>query len=411
MRNWPAIVIGGSAALVVYFFATSSARSATPAVSTHVQTSLSSVLKRIASQTRAVESDPTGAIGWRLLSDSLLHAAELTDSDEFGKKALSAAERSFSLRQSNNSAALHSKAKALLQQHRFKEAYDTAVLASKSEPSPTADRLVTDCALEIGQYDVASNRLAASPPTQDDAGGMVQTARLYEVHGKVELARVLLKKATEVADRRLDWTDNSAAWYHEQLGLFELKYGNANEAESALNEATKLSERRPRALAGLAKIALSRQQIDLALRLCDQSLNVFELTDVQWMKADILAKLGKTADSQALVKKIREENGASHTHGNGTHIHQGRHTHNRLFLAGLLARKEEPEMALHLAEGDYADRQDLTAAANLALAYSRIGKTLEAKKYLDIATATSSRDPYIESVKVEVLSRTRNHGP
>ena len=402
MRNWPALAIGGSVALAVYFFATSSARSAPTVASTHVQTSLSSVLKRIASQTQAVESDPKGAIGWRLLSDSLLHAAELTDSDEFGKKALQAAERSFSLRQSNNSAALHSKAKALLQQHRFKEAFETAVLASKIEPSPASDRLVTDCALEIGQYKIASSRLAASPPSKDDAGGMVQTARLYEVRGQVDEARKLYVKATEVADRRLDWTDNSAAWYHEQLGLFELKYGNLKEAESALKSATMLSERRPRALAGLAKIAARRQQFDLALQLCDQSLNVFELTDVQWLKADILDQLGKKDESEPLVKKIREENGVGHSHGAGSHVHEGRHTHNRLFLIGLLARKEDPKLALHLAQGDYHDRQDITAAANLALAYSRNGRMAEAKKYLGIAMATGSKDPFIESVKSEV---------
>lgn len=407
MKNWPAILFGGTAAAVIYFMATASARSAPPVTYSHVHTSLNSVLKRIASQTKAVENDPKGAIGWRLLSDSLLQAAELTDSDEFGKKALAAAEKSFSLRQSRNAAALHSKARALLQQHRFKEAYEAAVMAAKLEPSPAADRLTADCALEIGRYEVAQNRLAANPPSKDDAGGMVQAARLYDVYGNVDEARKLYQKAVSVADGRLDWSDQSASWYHEQLGLFELKYGAVDSAEKSLNDALKISERRPRSLAGLARIALRRQQYDLALQLADQSLNIFELTDVQWLKVEIFDKLGRSEEAKTLKEKIREENGAQHTHGTGVHVHQGRHTHNRLFLIGLLERNEDNATALHLAQGDYQDRQDITASANLALAFHRSGQTTEAQKYLTECLATGSRDPYLQAVKNEVEGKTK----
>lgn len=159
-----------------------------PAIVTHGE-----MMKTIAFHQERVERDPQGAIGFAMLSESYLALANAEDDDHAAQHAEEAARESLKIREVGNSRAARRLTEALMAQHRFAEAEESARLAVRlSGEDVQSVRLLGDVLLELGKYDEFEKSIVSRSDMQDSPEGLAMLARWNEVIGDPHMSLGLM---------------------------------------------------------------------------------------------------------------------------------------------------------------------------------------------------------------------------
>jgi tetratricopeptide (TPR) repeat protein len=339
-----------------------------------------------------VKTDPKGALGFAMLSESYLRLANLKDDDNAAVQAETAARQSLAIRKTGNARAARRLTEALLHQHRFVESEESARLATQlSNYELQAVRQLADVLLELGKYSDFRTLTKKYPAFETSPEGKVTLARWNEVLGKPQVSLMLLKSAVKDVEALGEAGRVPRAWFRTQLGWTALRNQDMTTAKTCFETALRENPSERKANFGLAALAFESRDYKNALSHCEKSLSVAPLTDVLALKVKAHIALNQTAEAANAIGQIRELNKASmrgthdhaHIHGKGETQAKGnhaRHTHSRLFAKFLADSGRDLRAAHHMAEEDLQWRKDIHAYDTFAWATYRFWKLDPAAK-------------------------------
>lgn len=246
-----------------------------------------------------VKRDPTGPIGWRMLSAAYLVRASESDSTEAARKAEAAARRSLSLRQVSNAAAATTLVQALLAQHRFSEALTESENAIVLEPeNPHAIQQHAEVLLEVGKYSEAKACIDARRSAFDTPTGRLVAARMLEIEGKPDIALRMIRQSLDEADASSGVDARTLAFFHGRLGTTLATAARWTEAETEFKADLALYPRDYRALAGLTRLYALESRTTDVLHYGAMTQEVAPMADVEGLLGDAELALGHHAKAE-----------------------------------------------------------------------------------------------------------------
>ena len=328
---------------------------------------------------KLVETKPKEYIERRELAGAYLTRQRERGDIADAVRAEETARISLQLQARNNAQAAIRLAQALLAQHRFPEALKVALEASKS--SPNADRLIIDIQLELGNYDDATQRLAAVSSQQDDMNLLALRARFAEFYGKPDESLALMREATSLADNRPDMPAETVAWYHTMVGHHLIDTGHLEEGEEACRRALKIFPNDYRAMTGMAEAAAWRGDHAGALRWATDAIKLSaQNPEAIRLAGEACTGMGKTTEANQQYQALRDLAGSF------------QRIYDRHWVTFLLDTDQELAAALTLARRDLELRQDVGAHETLAYACLKSGLLAEADHEMTLAMKLGTQE-------------------
>jgi tetratricopeptide (TPR) repeat protein len=334
-------------------------------------------------QSRA-ERDPKGFLEWRELSAAYLARQRETGDITDAVNAEKAARRSLEIQQRRNASAWMRLSRSLLTQHRFPEALQAAEKAISLDTS--ANRLVADIRIELGDIDDAERALAADGPKDDDLNYLALSARLDQARGRHEAAVRKLREACEIVDARPDMPAETAAWTYTMLGHTLIDAGQLEAGEKACHQALAVLPDDYRALTGLAEAAAWRQDWKSTERWARRAVAISaQNPEALRLLHEALAKQGDSAGAKAQARRLEE------LCKSFPRIYD---RHWALFCAD---NGQDLDQALTIARNDLELRKDPGAYDTLAWVAFKKGLIAEAGRHIDRAIASGTQSAAIFS--------------
>lgn len=359
---------------------------------------------------RRVAEDPQGAADRATLAALHLQRARATGSFADYEKAELLAAQSLVLRATRNDEAVATLAAALLARHAFLQALQVvrssaAVMAG----DPAMVALLGEIELEVGQYDSARVHFERVRHSAHRATIAARLARWYEITGRSDSARALLRRAAAELDPRDDLAREQVSWFHFRLGELEMRAGALDSADAAFQRGLARWPEDYRILGAMARLAAARGQWEAAIEAGERAVALqFEPATLgilseahaargdsaqarQWAEAMAVSALaqpgpihrawglflldhGTARDRrEVLVRARRELRTRQDVYGHDLHAwalyRASRHAEAREAMARALAlHTEDPQLALHaglitMAAGDTAQAREHLARA------------------------------------------------
>ncbi len=229
----------------------------------------------IAFYAKRVAQDPESAIDRLALSRLQFARARASGSTSDLARAEALARASTALRSRRNGESFEVLATVLMARHAFQEARIVAARADSLEPdTPSHLALLGEIELELGDYAHAATHFSAVHFDAQQFTIGARVARWYEVTGRSDIARAMLKRAIRHVDRRDDLPQEQAAWFFYRLGELELRLGHLAAADSAFQRGLVRHANDARILGGLARSALARGDWKQAISYGDQATGI-----------------------------------------------------------------------------------------------------------------------------------------
>ncbi len=330
---------------------------------------------------KQVVSDPQSAIFQASLSNCYLESYRETGDAADVVGAEKAARASLKLRPVNNGGAYFQLSRALVAQHRFREALQAARNAARY--SRTAFRQCADIQVEIGDYEAARRDLGRSPFQKDDPAYLALQARFLEIGGNNAGARQLLQRAAAQAEANLDVPPQSVAWFWERLGHIQFQNGEWEAAKASYGRALQVFPRDYRTMAALSRLYAARGEWKDCLLWGERAAAIVPAPDTIALLGDAYAARGArilAAQKYALVDAMERL-----SRSQGVVYDRQR----ALFYAN---RRQKLPVALQLARGELRQRHDIYAFDTLAWIYFQMGRLEEAQRASDQALRFKTGD-------------------
>jgi len=332
---------------------------------------------------RRILEDPSSATDRSVLARLFFTRARNTGSTADLDHAEKLVRESIAERTQRNYQSFELLASLLMARHEFREARLVALRADSLDPgTPSHLALLGEIELELGDYDAAAAHFNAIQYDGRNFTTGARIARWYEVTGRIDRARLFLKKAIANVDRRDDLPREQAAWFHYRLGDLELRVGNLNAADSAFHAGLARNPDDVRVLGGLSRAALARgawrEAIDFGERATQVQLDPATLGTVSLA----YAHLGDTAQAASYARAMSvsalKQPGAIHRAWG-------------LFLLDHGTAKDRADVLVR-ARRELRDRKDVYGHDLMAWALYRNGRIEEARKEMDLALAQHTQD-------------------
>lgn len=330
-----------------------------------------------------VESDQASAIDRATLAGLLFARARVNGSVADLTRAESLARASMALRSQRNFQVLELLASILMAQHRFSEAHTVASRANTLDPgTPSHLALLGEIELELGQYELAATHFTAVHVDGEQFTIGARLARWYEVTGRTEIARQFLRRAILSVGRRDDLPREQVAWFHYRLGELELRVGNINAADSALQGGLRQNPNDVRVLGALSRVAFARgawaEAVDYGERATAVQLDPTTLGVMSRAYAALADSAQSASFANAMSVSALEQPGVIHRAWGQFLLDFG----NANERAGVLTR----------ARRELRERKDVYGHDLVAWALYRSGRVAEAKKEMALALAQCTED-------------------
>ncbi len=245
--------------------------------------------------------------------------------------------------------------------------------------NPRAYGVVTDGEIEMGQYDEAIKTLQAMIDHRPDFSSYSRVAYARELYGDPEGAIEAMQYAINAGGP----VPENTAWGYVQLGNLQFGLGHVDEAGKQYDLAIHARDQYPAALAGQARVATAKGQLEQAATLYGQAFDRMPLPEYAIAHGDVLAKLGRQAEARqqydlvTVVDKLLTANGVNID------------LETALFFADHDLQLPE---SLARARAAYAARPSVTAADGLAWTLYKTGNMQEAGRYAHEALKLGTRD-------------------
>jgi tetratricopeptide (TPR) repeat protein len=330
----------------------------------------------------AVQAEPTNADLQRQLGSALLQRIRETADPSLYAPAAAALDRAKALAPDD---ALVQAGIATLQlgKHQFADALDTARRAIDLAPRLTVARaLEVDAVVELGRYDDADEAAAAMLGLGSDLSTLTRVSYLAELHGKLDLAVVAMRKAVAAGKQEHDPPEN-IAFAEAQLANLLAWTGDRAGAGQTYDDALRLVPGHATSLAGKARLAIADGRLYDAIALLQHAADVVPLPEYVIALAAAETQAGRIADAARHLDLARAE----------IRLFQAAGVSVDLDLALFDADHGDPADALSLARSAYEATPTVRAADAVAWALHRLGRDREARPWVDRALRLGSLDP------------------
>src|SRR5215831_13409634 len=362
-------------ALALALGSTPSARAAGPARPAADQPVVDQAIERLSARTRQHRDDPSG---WTALADAFMQKARETADSAYYRRAELAFERARALDATDVSATL-GLSQVYGARHEFEKSIEWArrVLTLDAR-NAGAYGLLGDAALELGDYEAATEHYQQMLDLHPDISSYSRSAHLLFVTGDARRAAWLMDRAIKAG---AGYAENTA-WCRAQLALMHLGTGNLLAAEQVVEQAIGLTPANYHVLFAQGRVRTARKNYAGAIESYRRASAIAPQHEVVVALGQLYVVIGdrSSADKQwAVVETIDKLNKANGVLGD---LPLAR------FLADLDRRLPE---ALAIAQAEYKRRPNVFAADALAWAYYKNGRYAEAKRA--IAKALAQRTP------------------
>lgn len=278
--------------------------------------------------------------------------------------------------------ALSLKAGVLLSLHQFDKAYEVAKTASALNPyNAQILGAMVDAQVELGNYEEAVKLADKMVSMRPDLRSYSRVSYLRELHGQVPEAEQAMEMAVKAGVPGYEET----AWARLTLGDLFRTYGKLDAATAQYRKILSERENYPFAFAGLASVAMAQEDYSEAERLLKKGIEIIPEVGFYVQLADLYQKTGreKLANETAgeILAMLADDEAAGHKMG----LEYAR-TH--------LSLLDDTDQALAYAMEEYEMRpENLAVNQLLGLIHYRKGDLAQARRHLDKALRTGSRDP------------------
>lgn len=324
---------------------------------------------------RQVHSLPQKADIWVLVGRAWVRKARLAADPGFYVNVTGCVDAALRVAP-GNLAALELRGLVLLNDHKFAEARQVAEDILAKEPKNTmALGTLSDALLELGQFDMAATAAQQFMDIRPDMASYSRASYFRWLQGDTPNAKLFIRHALKAGKDRRD--PEPTAWTFVQAAVLFWHEGDYDGADAVFAEALKWLPDYPAALAGRARVALSRGQPERAIENLEKAYRINPLPETAWLLGDAREMLGDSRGAQTEYERT---------------IRQGEKS-DRLTLASFYAVKgHAPEEALRLIEAERRSRGGIYIDDTYAWALYRAGRIAEARQASDRALHWGTQD-------------------
>jgi tetratricopeptide (TPR) repeat protein len=273
------------------------------------------------------------------------------------------------------------KGRLALARHDFAAALQNGTRALALDPeSASYHGIVGDAQIELGMYDEAINSYQEMVDRRPDFDSFSRVAYARELYGDPEGAI----EAMEFALQAGSGTPENVAWAHVQLGNLWFTLGKLEEAQKAYGLSTRTVGAYAPALAGQAKIAAARGDLEQAATFYRQAFNRMPLPEYAIALGDVYAVMGEKVKAEEQYDLVRSMDKLLRANGVDTDLEIA------LFNAD---HDIDLQPSLAKARAAYDARPSIHAADALAWTLYKTGNYKEAQEYSSEAIRLGTRDP------------------
>jgi tetratricopeptide (TPR) repeat protein len=240
--------------------------------------------------------------------------------------------------------------------------------------------IVGDAQIELGMYDEAINSYQEMVDRRPDFDSFSRVAYARELYGDLEGAI----EAMEFALQAGSGTPENVAWAQVQLANLWFTSGKLVEAQKAYGLSNRTAGAYAPALAGQAKIAAARGDLEQAATFYRQAFNRMPLPEYAIALGDVYAEMGEKVKAEEQYDLVKSMDKLLRAHGVETDLEIA------LFNAD---HDIDLQPSLAKARAAYDARPSIHAADALAWTLYKTGNYKEAQKYSSEAMRLGTRDP------------------
>jgi len=268
-----------------------------------------------------------------------------------------------------------------LARHDFARALDFGERALALNPeSARYHGIVGDAQIELGRYEEAIASYQKMIDLRPDFSSYSRVAHARELYGDPEGAIQAMQDAVEAGAP----VPENKAWAYVQLGNLRFTTGHLDEAAKDYDLATKTLPNYPPALAGQARIASARGELEQAAALYQQAFDRMPLAEYAINLGDVYTEMRekqKAAEQYDLVRVIDK-------------LYRANGVNTDLEIALFYADHNlQLQTSLEKARAAYKARPSIDAADTLAWTLYKIGDYRKAQPYASEALKLGTRDP------------------
>jgi tetratricopeptide (TPR) repeat protein len=317
---------------------------------------------------QAVRATPASAESWVRLGDALTARSQ----DRFDFSLYQPIDRIY--RQalqldSSNVQALVGLAWATGASHHFDESIVWARLAIKADPeNPTAYAILGDAAVELGQFEEASQQYQKMLDLRPDTGAYRRAARLLYLQGNVPRAMHLIRKAIDAGAGDTEPTAAAVA----ELAMMQCREGASPAAVRLIDPWLAKMPENPALLAASGQAHMAANEDAAAIAALERAVAIVPQHTTLAALHDLYLAAGRTEEADRMadqIERLHLQFQKEHIYGSGGQLAR--------FYADRGVKLNE---AVRLAEQEYSDRRGSQAADTLAWAYFRAGRVADAQK-------------------------------
>jgi tetratricopeptide (TPR) repeat protein len=343
---------------------------------------LSKADQRILRAQELIEKMPNSSDGYNQLASAYMQKAREASAFALNANADEAINRSLSV-EADNYDALKLRAKLQLTYHRFSEALDTAHRAQRVR---TDDNdvwgMITDALVELGDYPGAINAAQKMVNLRPDSSSYARVSYLRSLHGDTIGAIQAMKIALKASDPN---DLEGIAWCHVQLGNELMNAEKLEAAENQFDAALRIFFDHRLATQAKARARIAAGDLQTAVAIYEREQATNPSADASQALADLYTLLGQ--DEKARMKyeefeKLERENAVLER--------SWRHMVNYW-----LDHDKNLQEALIFANREYESRKDIFTCDSLAWALFKNDRLEEAKKLINEALRTNTKDARI----------------
>lgn len=353
-----------------------------PTTVTTAEAASSKVDQRILRAQQTIGRMPAKSEGYNQLASAYMQKAREIGDLDFNEKADSAIAQSLKV-EPDNYDALKLRAKLQLTNHRFAEALETARRAQRfRNDDHDVWGQITDALVELGDYPGAVKAAEKMINLRPDSSAYARISYLRSLHGDIDGAIQAMRAAVQAANPN---DPEAIAWCRVQLGNELMNAGKLDIAELQFDEALLTFPGHHLALQAKARARVVAGDIQAAVQIYKREQEKGPSADTAQALGDLYTLLGRSDEAKAefaSFESLEPENVAVEK--------SWRHMVNYW-----LDHDVNLEESLRLASAEYESRKDIFTCDSQAWALFKNGNLAEAKKVINEALRTGTKDARI----------------
>ena len=258
--------------------------------------------------------------------------------------------------------------------HRFKEAESLARDLVSLRERPFDYGVLGDVLIDQGKIREGAAAYQKMVDLRPDLHSYARGAHVRWLTGDVIGAIQLMKLAAGSSSPN---DPEAAGWAYTRLALYQLQQNELKQAVRSCDEALSLQPGYAPALFVRGRILLASDRSAEAIGDLEKAVSLNPLVEYQWTLSDALREAGnldRATEVEAEINKL------------------GVNEDPRTFSLYLIARRENVNLAVQLAEKELSIRQDIFTYDALAWALAAAGRTEEAQQHMRQAFSEGTRD-------------------